>query len=302
MNVESRSADRPPDQSPDRAPDRTPDRATDPTPADRRPDRASSHDARTAEPASPVAYLDMVLAEDTAQAYKRVMLELLQPRAGDCVLDIGCGTGDDARAVARLVAPGGRVIGLDTDVRMLAEAWRRSAPLRLPLEFRVGRAERLEFEDGTFSACRSDRVWQHVPNPDRALAEVVRVSRPRARIVIADVDWDLLAINIEPRGVTRRIVAHLCDTRAAQGWMGRQLHGRFRQAGLTDVAVWPSTFATSDRVTADRLWKLRSAAEAAHAAAVIDDHELAAWTDALDRPNPTFFAAITGFIVRGITP
>jgi SAM-dependent methyltransferase len=244
----------------------------------------------------------MVSADETARAYKRQILELLHPRAGDSVLDIGCGTGEDTLAIARAVAPGGRVIGIDCDARMLREAWRRAAPLRLPLEFRAGDAQHLEFEAATFSLCRSDRVWQHLPNPEAALAEVVRVAKPRARIVIADVDWDLLAVNLEPRGTTRRILSWACDRRVAQGWMGRQLPGLFKRAGLADVSVWPATLATTDAEQADRLWKLRSAADEACAAALIGDDERAWWQAALDHPPADFFASITGFIVRGVKP
>jgi SAM-dependent methyltransferase len=263
-----------------------------------------SQDAGVGAPdgSAPVAYLDMVLADETARAYKRQILELLHPRAGDCVLDIGCGTGEDTHAIARLVAPAGRVIGIDSDARMLAEAWRRAAALQLPLEFRVGDAQRLAFDAATFSACRSDRVWQHLPDPEAALAEVVRVARPRARIVIADVDWDLLAVNLEPRSTTRRIVSCLCDRRARQGWAGRQLPGLFKRADLHEITVSPATLATTDARLADRLWKLCSAADDARAASVIGEDECTTWKAALDHPLPTFFASITGFIVRGVKP
>ncbi|MGH9348267.1 MAG: methyltransferase domain-containing protein [Vicinamibacterales bacterium] len=231
---------------------------------DRRDQQPRADDGLPGRPL-PVAYLDRVLAEDTAKGYKRQMLELLHPRDGDWVLDIGCDTGDDTHAIARLVAPTGKVIGIDSDARMLSEAWRRAAPLRLPLGFRVGDAQRLDFEPATFSACRSDRVWQHLRDPEAALAEVVRVARPRARIVIADVDRDLLAIDIEPRTVTRRIVAWICDRRVAHGWSGRRLPGLFTRAGLEDVTVWPSSMVTTDRTAADRLWQLRNAADGARA-------------------------------------
>ena len=44
----------------------------------------------------------------------------------------------------------------------------------LPCEFRVGQAERLEFEDESFDACRAERVLQHVTDPARAVAQMRR--------------------------------------------------------------------------------------------------------------------------------
>ena len=51
---------------------------------------------------------------------KQLTLQLLQACAGDHVLDIGCGTGDDVRELARMVGPGGRAVGIDSSNIMIA--------------------------------------------------------------------------------------------------------------------------------------------------------------------------------------
>jgi len=58
---------------------------------------------------------------------KELILSQLDLRPGAHVLDIGCGTGDDAREIAGLVSPSGRVVGIDTSEAMIAEAKRRAA-------------------------------------------------------------------------------------------------------------------------------------------------------------------------------
>ena len=61
-------------------------------------------------------------AETSAQDYKRRTFALLGAKAGARLLDVGCGTGDDALAMARLVGPDGHVTGIDTSETMIAEA------------------------------------------------------------------------------------------------------------------------------------------------------------------------------------
>src|SRR5215475_14386226 len=80
----------------------------------------------TDDPASCVGYLDAARATTWARDYKQRAFVLLDVRSGDRILDVGCGAGDDARALARAVGPTGRVIGVDNSATMVAEATRRS--------------------------------------------------------------------------------------------------------------------------------------------------------------------------------
>ncbi|HTQ08208.1 MAG TPA: methyltransferase domain-containing protein [Polyangiaceae bacterium] len=83
------------------------------------------------------------------------LVELLAPRAGERVLDLGSGTGALTRAIADR---GARVVGLDASTAMLAEA-RSAYP---DLDFRAGRAEALAFEhefDAVFS--NATLHWVH---------------------------------------------------------------------------------------------------------------------------------------------
>ena len=109
--------------------------------------------------------MDLANEMASVQACKRRMTALLQPQVGQRILDLGCGAGDDARALARLVAPGARVVGVDNSEVMLAEARRRAVGLCLSLEYRLGDAERLELPDETFDAARSERTFMHLEAP-----------------------------------------------------------------------------------------------------------------------------------------
>src|SRR5262245_13452086 len=95
---------------------------------------------RTADAAAFVAYLDTVSAFEAVQAYKRQTFSLLAVRDGSRLLDVGCGTGEDAIALAELIGTTGHVVGVDCSAVMIEEARQRIAGKTLPLSFEVGDA------------------------------------------------------------------------------------------------------------------------------------------------------------------
>lgn len=97
---------------------------------------------------------------------------------GRSVLDVGCGTGQLARALAER---GSRVWGIDPSEQMLARA--RSAPLPGG-GFRRATAESLPFKDGGFERAVLRQVVHLLDRP-AAFRELARVLRPRGRVVLA---------------------------------------------------------------------------------------------------------------------
>ena len=179
------------------------------------------------DPLAFVSYVDAVSALSSAQAYKQLTLLMLRVSEGNRVLDVGCGTGEDARALAQVVGPRGWVVGIDNSRTMIEEATRRQNGLGAPVEFYVGDACQIAFPDGVFDACRADRVFQHLREPRKALSEMIRVTRRGGRIVVSDPDWGTFIVNSPDRDLTHRIVGFACDA-TTDGWMGRQ-PGLFRE-------------------------------------------------------------------------
>lgn len=246
---------------------------------------------------------DAARSMNAIPAYKRRTLMLLDVQAGDQVLDVGCDTGEDVRTIAKLVGEHGRVVGVDANEDVIADARRRSERSGLPVEFVVADAHQLEFADNTFDACRSDRTFQHLKEPRRALCELIRVAKSGARVVVSDPDWGTLIVDAGDRAITRKLLHFRCDT-FANGWMGRQLPGLFAACGLLDVAIVPHTLALTDFALADYSFFLRKTVLGARAAGVVSALEATTWLKEVDLASKErrFFSAVTGFIVRGFKP
>jgi SAM-dependent methyltransferase len=107
---------------------------------------------------------------------------------GERVVDVGSGAGIDSLIAARMVAPGGGVIGVDMTPGMLEKARRAAAEAGLSeVEFRHGLAEALPVESGWADVVISNGVLNLMPDKAAALAEMARVLGPGGRVQIGDI-------------------------------------------------------------------------------------------------------------------
>ena len=102
-------------------------------------------------------------------------------RMGDKVLDVGCGTGVLARHALRRVGKEGRVVGLDLNEGMLAVAARTEPGI----EWRLGTAENLLFEDRSFDVVVSQFALMYFPDRVAALREMWRTVAREGRLAVA---------------------------------------------------------------------------------------------------------------------
>jgi SAM-dependent methyltransferase len=93
----------------------------------------------------------------------------------DRILDVGCGTGEQAARAASVL--GAAVVGLDQSERMVELTRARG------IEAVVGDVQDLPFADGSFDAVTASWMLYHLPDLDRGLAEIARVLRPGGRLV-----------------------------------------------------------------------------------------------------------------------
>jgi ubiquinone/menaquinone biosynthesis C-methylase UbiE len=235
-------------------------------------------------------------------AARAAYLDLLWPRPGERVLDVGCGTGVVTRDVARRVAPGGRAVGLDPSPGLLAVARELAAQDGLAglVELRQGDVRALPFGDAEFDAVLAVTVLSHVPDGAAAVPELVRVARPGGRVGIFDLDTDSFIIAHPDRVLTRRIVGAHSDHAVIDGWLGRRLPGLLQAAGCAAVEVRAFTPLERDPAgfyagTAER------AAEIAVKTGVITEDERRRWLDELraEQAAGRFLAGRTHLFVWG---
>jgi ubiquinone/menaquinone biosynthesis C-methylase UbiE len=185
--------------------------------------------------------LDRMAGSPGVRRVRRVADGMLAPRAGQDLLDAGCGLGEVARALAAIVAPTGDVVALDASRAMVAEARRRHDGSRV--QYEVGDVTRLPFEGSSFSAVRCERLLQRLDDPDAAIAELARVTRPHGRVVLVDVDWESLAVDGLPRDLTADVRERLLAKSGVHTDMGRTLRRRLVRARLGDVVAEAVTMA-----------------------------------------------------------
>lgn len=266
------------------------------------------HVDRTTDPADFVRYLDETRATDFFQEIKQRSYALLDLQPGEAVCDVGCGTGDDIIALARMLGPGGRAVGVDASATLIAEARRRVAaaanPDELaPIELLQMDAQHLALADVLFDGVRAERLLQHVPDADVALTELVRIARPGARIVVWEADLDLFIIDAPDYAASRIVQRVICDG-FRHGSIGHELFRRFKRLNLTDVYATPLARTLTDLPLVESAFDLRASALRAADAGLISRERATEWLTSLQVASAKgqFCCAVGGFLAFGRKP
>lgn len=140
------------------------------------------------------------------QAY--ALLALSGLRAGDTLLDLGCGPGFTSVELARIVGPTGRVIALDTSERFIAFLAAERERLALPqIEPRLGTAEQLDLPAASLDGAYARWLFCWLADPGAVMQTVADALRPGGVLVLQEyLDWG--AKKLVPRSAAHdRIVA-----------------------------------------------------------------------------------------------
>jgi SAM-dependent methyltransferase len=204
-----------------------------------------------------VAALEDRARAPTYRAMFNALIDLIAPRPGEPILEVGCGAGSLVRLLARRVGAANPITAVDVNPFLLREAAALAAAdgLASAIAFAKGNAEALPFADGAFGCAFSVTVLEEC-DADRAIAEMMRIVRPGGRvgIIVRAIDipqWWNLAI---PEAMRRKVEAPPPSV-SANGVADASLYRRMRRAGFGDLVCYPAL------VTLDRpegpIWRYR---------------------------------------------
>ncbi len=190
-----------------------------------------------------------------------------------------------------------RVVGVDFSETMVQESRRRSEGTSLPVEFRQGDIMALDFADDTFDRARVEQVLQHIPRPEKGVAELYRVTKPGGLVAVLEPDWDTAVIDAADLEMSRQFTRFNSDS-VAHGPIGRHLPRLFKGIGLVDVEVTPRVIVPP--YPALREW-ITSNVDRAVEQGVVEENRAQVWLDDLAARDEAglFFAAFVMFQVTG---
>lgn len=158
-------------------------------------------------------------------------LSWLAPRPGSTVIEMGCGPGDVLRALAdRMEA--GRAIGIDPSPVMVARAGGRHADAPA-MSFAVGDARETDLPAESADVILFHTTLCHIPGPERALSEVVRLLKPGGTLVVFDGDYATTTAALGPNDPLDGVVQHAMERLVHDLYFCRSMPARIRNAGLS---------------------------------------------------------------------
>ena len=204
-----------------------------------------------------------IMSMGMVQGWHKFMMKKAGDISGKKCLDVGTGTGEIAFHVARTAGAGSTVIGVDITPKMLELAEKKEKELDLPvkIDWRVGDALNLEFEDDTFNLVTSGYMLRNVTDILQAVSEMHRVLAPGGKVVVAELSKPKNAVvrffyNIYMKRVKRygrkydkgksidgRQSAYQWLTTSIEGFpYGEDMVKIFRKAGFEDARYFVKSF------------------------------------------------------------
>jgi ubiquinone/menaquinone biosynthesis C-methylase UbiE len=155
--------------------------------------------------------------------------------------------------------------------------------------------------DATFDAVRVDRVLQHLEDPVRAFAEMVRVTRCGGRVVALEPDWYTATISGGDLAIAEAVRTCCARQRVRNGSIGRKLRDLFAATNCDDINVEPRVFWTSDLETADKVMSLQESLQLVVGEKIADASAAKTWWNALSESNAAggLYCSVNIIIVGG---
>jgi len=169
------------------------------------------------------------------RALREMTANLAQVKPGDCVLEVGCGTGTLTLAAKRQAGPLGKVFGIDIIPGMIELCQRKAAQANADVTFQLGSMDDIPFSANQFDVVMASFMIFHMSESVRrtGIAEIYRVLKPQGRLLVLD-----LALPTQP---LPRVIAQVLFGGMLQHDL-RELFPLMEASGFSDVEFAQAKF------------------------------------------------------------
>jgi arsenite methyltransferase len=136
---------------------------------------------------------------------RNAVLNALNLRTGEGVLEVGCGGWPYAYEIAQFVGPNGRVAAIDISADQVAAARERCAAFPW-VECRVADTTDLPYGDREFDAACAVQIVEYVRDVEKALREIYRILRPGGRFICLATNWSSIVWHSEEAPRMRKVL------------------------------------------------------------------------------------------------
>jgi len=169
------------------------------------------------------------------RSLREMTVNLAQVKPGDCVLEVGCGTGTLTLAAKRQAGPSGKVFGIDIIPGMIELCQRKAAQANAEVTFQLGSMDDIPFPANQFDVVMASFMIFHMSEKVRrkGIAEIYRVLKPQGRLLVLD-----LALPTQP---LPRVIAQVLFGSMLQHDL-RELLPLMEATGFSDIQVAQAKF------------------------------------------------------------
>jgi len=166
---------------------------------------------------------------------RETTVSLAQVKPGDCVLEVGCGTGTLTLAAKRQAGPSGKAFGIDVIPGMIELSQRKAAQANEDVTFQLGSIDDIPFSANQFDVVMCSFMIFHMSEMMRrkGIAEIYRVLKPQGRLLVLDL---ALPTQPLPRTIARMLLGGMLQHDL------RELRPLMEASGFSDVEIAPVKF------------------------------------------------------------
>ena len=169
------------------------------------------------------------------QALREMTVNLAQVKPGDCILEVGCGTGTLTLAAKRRTGPSGKAFGIDVIPGMIELCQRKAAQANEDVTFQLGSIDDIPFSENLFDVVMCSFMIFHMSEDTRrkGIAEIYRVLKPKGRLLVLDL---ALPTQPFPRAIAQKLLGGMLQHDL------RELLPLMDASGFSDVEIAPAKF------------------------------------------------------------